>query len=613
MKKILGILSFFLGLGLIVCLIMGFCTKIPLGISDKSTFLYKFLTGLQYFLLYLPPLALTGLVVSCSIHFGHNPEGSSTRFSKAMAGRFKAVMIIALIMAALLTLSTEVFGLLVRQKKSSIINQPKLINDYIKVGKNLYENGYYERAMRYADAALKLDPNANEVISLRDKSDVEINRARTSNIRFKLYESVEEAEKVDRVKIDAQQINEVYQCYQKAKEAYDNKEWFNAHYYAQEGIDLATPKDPNLEELKKLSTQAWNNLTEYHNLEKTDDQKIFDKKYQGYLSLVQKDDLKAYYIFNDLYHSGREFQSDPDVVFYLQIAENRINERSFFIDETLELESFENANDVYFAYSYADGSQDIIYIKGVTTVEETGNSIQFLRDLTVTSVDNRGKFYRTMHVPYAKVLPVSVKSFLATTKLLMGIDDKIEYLPYVMLKSVSRDVEGQKITPVYTYSDDYDGIKTDLDYMLFSIPYDDFLMLENSTSNPTNLPILSLFKLVYKAAQYGYSAEVYGQVLMNRFFYPLWIVIIVLLLASFAWNNRIGLNQFFKFSWIFAFPLFLIIGWAYYQIVAFFFKLINYVLLGTFGSTAGLVVGLVLYLFLFIADAIYFLARRGSE
>ena len=81
--------------------------------------------------------------------------------------------------------------------------------------------------------------------------------------------------------------------------------------------------------MKKISNSAWNNLSEYHNLEKNEDQQIFDKKYEGYLALVQKDDLKAYYLFKQLYMSSRMMQSDPDVKFYLEIAENRVNERAF--------------------------------------------------------------------------------------------------------------------------------------------------------------------------------------------------------------------------------------------------------------------------------------------
>ena len=609
MKKIIAILSVFIGIGLIVSIIYGFMSEVPATVPQTSAFVYKLMNGLQNFGRYIPGVAITGFTVSCSVHFGRNSEGSTERFSKAMLERFKTVMIVSIIMAFFLTFCSEVLVLLTGNKKSSIINRPKIVTEYINVGNRLFDNGYYERAMNYAEAALKLSPNEKHALNLRDRADVEINRARTSNIRFKLYESVEEAEKVDHVVIDAAQINEVYQLYLKANEAFTKKEWFNAHYYSELGIKLATPKDPNLEELKKISTAAWNNLTEYHDLAKTQGQLTFEKKYQGYLALVQKDDLKAYYIFRELYQSSREMQSDPDVVFYLQIAENRINERCFFIDETFELKSFESANDVYFAYEYADGSRDVIYFKGMTTVASTGNSIQYLRALIIVSVARNGEVFRTMTVPYAKVLPVSVKTLTPTTKALMGIDDSIDCVPYIMLKSVGRDSPELHNEPLYTYQNGETANTPE--YLLLSIPYDDFLLLEKSTSTPESMPLASLFKLVHMAAKYGFCTEVYGQALVNRIFYPLWILIMFILLAGFGWNNRIKPTQFFKFSWALAFIPFILISMLYNKMMMFLFRLVNYVLLGGFGLSGGMVAALVLYIILFICSAIIFVSRHS--
>ena len=610
MKKIIGILSVFIGIGLIVSIIVGFMSSIPSEVPESSVFVYKLMTSLQNFGKYIPGVAITGFAVSCSVHFGRNSEGSTERFSKAMMDRYKMVMIISIAIAFFLTVCTEVLCLVTANKKVSIINRPKIVNDYINVGNKLFDNGYYERAMNYADAALKLSPNEKKALNLRDRADVEINRARTSNIRFKLYESVEEAEKVDRVVIDAQQINEVYQLYLKAQEAFEKKEWFNAHYYSELGIKLATPKDPNLEELKKMSTAAWNNLTEYHNLAKTEGQLIFERKYEGYLALVQKDDLKAYYIFRELYQSSREMQSDPDVVFYLQIAENRINERSFFVDETFELKSFESANDVYFAYEYADGSQDVIYFKGMTTVASTGDSIQYLRALTIISISRTGEVFRTMTVPYAKVLPVSVKTLTPTTKQLMGIDDSIDCVPYIMLKSVGRDSPEIHNAPLYTSQNGETAMTPE--YMLLSIPYDDFLLLEKSTSTPESMPLPSLIKLVRMSERYGFCTEVYGQALMNRLYYPLWILILFVLLACFGWNNRIGATQYFKFSWAFAFIPYIFISMLFYKMVMFLFRLINYVMLGGLGISGGMITGLVIYIIALICSSVLFVSRNSK-
>lgn len=608
MKKNIIVLSFILIFSLIVCLIIGFVLNVSFEVSKNSVFLYKILTGLELFVKYLPVFIIASFILTFSVHFGQHCEGSIVRFSQAMVERFKKIMIFSLMLTFIITMSNEVFGTLINRKKQSIIESQKILNEYLKVGNNLFNNGYYERAKRYGNVALTLQPNSKEAVDLIDRAEVEIQRNENSNLRFKIYESVEEAEKVDKVVINPEQINEVYSYYLKAKDAYDKKEWFNAHFFAETGISLATPKDPNLEDLKKISNSAWNNLSEYHNLEKNEEQQIFDKKYEGYLALVQKDDLKAYYLFKQLYMSSRQMQSDPDVKFYLEIAENRVNEKSFFIDETFELESFENANDIYFACNYKDGTKDLVYFKGMTCVQETGNSVQYLRDLTIITIDNEGNFYRKMNVPYAKVLPVSVKNIPPSVKQLMGIEDDVESIPYLMLKSIERERENSEVFPVYTYSDGSVGNKPE--YLLLSMPYEHFLMLENFKNNVTSIPLPQLLKLAKISEQYGFLEEMFTQSCLDRLFYPIWILILFLLISTFAWNNRVGSGQYFKLTWVFAFPEFLVISYVFYKLSMFIFKLINFTLLGVFGFFNACISALIFYLVMMVLAGVKFLACK---
>ena len=608
MKKNIIVLSFILIFSLIVCLIIGFVLNVPFEVSKNSVFLYKILTGLELFVKYLPVFIIASFILTFSVHFGQHCEGSIVRFSQAMVERFKKIMIFSLMLTFIITMSNEVFGTLINRKKQSIIESQKILNEYLKVGNNLFNNGFYERAKRYGNVALTLQPNSKEAVDLIDRAEVEIQRNENSNLRFKIYESVEDAEKVDKVVINPEQINEVYSYYLKAKDAYDKKEWFNAHFFAETGISLATPKDPNLEDLKKISNSAWNNLSEYHNLEKNEEQQIFDKKYEGYLALVQKDDLKAYYLFKQLYMSSRQMQSDPDVKFYLEIAENRVNEKSFFIDETFELESFENANDIYFACNYKDGTKDLVYFKGMTCVQETGNSVQYLRDLTIITIDNEGNFYRKMNVPYAKVLPVSVKNIPPSVKQLMGIEDDVESIPYLMLKSIERERENSEVFPVYTYSDGSVGNKPE--YLLLSMPYEHFLMLENFKNNVTSIPLPQLLKLAKISEQYGFLEEMFTQSCLDRLFYPIWILILFLLISTFAWNNRVGSGQYFKLTWVFAFPEFLVISYVFYKLSMFIFKLINFTLLGVFGFLNACISALIFYLVMMVLAGVKFLACK---
>ena len=110
MKRILGILSGYLGLGLIVSLCAGFLHKVDVELLSNAAFLYKLYTGLGYFLKFMTPMMLSGFFVGCAIQFGRHPEGSVSRFSQAMFRRYKQVMIVSLILTAIITFSVEVFS-----------------------------------------------------------------------------------------------------------------------------------------------------------------------------------------------------------------------------------------------------------------------------------------------------------------------------------------------------------------------------------------------------------------------------------------------------------------------------------------------------------------------
>lgn len=612
MKKIIGILSFFLAAGFIACVILGFAGNIPKSVPQDSASAYKMLIATGYFLRFLPAIVITGFTVSFSVYFGNNCEGSTSRFSTAMIGRFRMVLISAVVCAFVLTLTSEVFGNVIARGKYAIINRPKLINQYIKVGEELFGDGEYEKSYLYACAALKLSPNSPAATALRDKSDVEITREKTSNIRFELYnKAFGNKDSFETYHIEKKQISDAYKCLLNARSCFEREEWINAHYYAQQGLKLYSPKDPNVQELKSISTEAWNNISAKRNLAKNAENEFYEKKYKGYLALVQNDDLSAYYIFRDLFLSSREYSTDPDVVFYLDVASRRIDERCFFDDEVLQLQSFEDVNDVCFSYTYKDGSKDIIYFKGMTSVKETGRVIQYLRDVTIKNISAENKLYRTMTVPYAKVLPVSLHDISGASKELLGIDASVTIVPYIMLNSVGRDNPEIRNMPLYVYEN---GETTNIpEYIILPMAYSDFAMLETQTSEPDKIPFGILFRLVKNASRYGYSNEVYLEALMNRIFYPFWIVILLIGFASIAWNYRMGTNQFFRMSWIFGFPVLIIISHYLNKWLLYIFKLLNYVISGVTGNGTALLAGFAFYTAVFFGTAVYFAGRRSTE
>lgn len=610
MKKLIGVLSFLVGVGFLVCIILGFSLPLTNEISQSYNAIYKFLRGLNYFCKILPAILFTSFILSFSIYFGRNSEGSSDRFSKAMFSRLKIVLITSLVFVLVLTLESEIFTPLLNKKMIVIESQPKLINDYLKVGNNLYDSGFYNRSLKYAESVLKLEQNSKEANLLKDKSIDQINKSNEIPNRFLFTEKDFFEEEKSNHNFDEKKLSSAYQNFQKAQKSYQNEEWFNAHYYASLALDFSNEKDPNFQDIKRFQTQAWNKLNEFHSSKKTESQKIFDKKYEGYLALVEKNDLKAYYIFTELSKSSYALKSDPDVSFYLDIAEKRVLEKNFFIDETLELETFENINDIYFSYKYPDNSQDIFYFEGMTSVKETGNFVQYLRNFIVFSLDSDGKVFKTMKVPYAKVIPIPTEEISSSVKESLNIEKTCDFIPYIILNSVGRNSSEERRKPIYT---DANGVISETPgFMFIPFSYNDFVMIENSSSKAETISLVNLFNFIRKASSFGFSPEIYSNFLLNRLYYPLWLLIMFVFCASFAWNSRISSTEYFKMTWIFVLPFIGIVSFLFYKFSIWILKIINYALLSFFSLNVVFVIATLFFIFLLILNVVYFVAQHSK-
>lgn len=109
MKRTYIITIVFTVFSFLLCLCYGFFfAAIPkvVSLSENS---YRFFFGLKTFIHILPAILGTGLLVGWSVGFGANQSGSKVRFSNAMFGRYKKVLILSLVSVFILTISTEVF------------------------------------------------------------------------------------------------------------------------------------------------------------------------------------------------------------------------------------------------------------------------------------------------------------------------------------------------------------------------------------------------------------------------------------------------------------------------------------------------------------------------
>ena len=597
MKRVLQILIGYLLFAFCACMVFRlFAGTLPPLIAKTAT-LYRFYGGLALFCRILPALSVTGFVIGYAVSFGRNPDGSDRRFSQAMFRRYRSVVVTSLALSLVLTAASEIGTPILSVKQKQLERMPLLVQEYVRVGRQVEKSGKGELAYRYAELALKIDPSSPDALTLSRDTEI-ASREAHNTVRTAVPKTASEP-----VSEEGYTVRELRA---RAEKAYAEKKYFDAHYWAQSAVSITTRRDTNYAELQRIAADAWNALFSADLPATTDAQKIYARKLSGYAALVEGDNLKAYYIFRTLSLASRENANDPDIVRYLAIAHARLDTEYFFIDEIIDAKEFETADDVYFSLKKEDGETTIVYIKGITPVKGSGGVVQYLRSLSIFSLDANGTYTGSIYVPYAKMRQVLSADFDADTKRALGIPDGAHFVPYILLRSVDRDTEGVTEGPLYRYA--FPDKKGGNDQIVLPLSYENFLLLAEVSRGAEYMNMISLLRFVGNAERFGYSDEVFGQVLLNRILYPLFMLIVFIWFASFAWNYRIGETVLFKTSWIFAFPFFSLLAHVLYGALQWLFKIINYVFIGIAG-TYCLPLGSLVYAVILLIVSLVFLAR----
>ena len=619
MKK--GTRSFLINLSfcifvLIFCMVYGnFFAKIP-ELIQTSVSKYKFLSTLKLFCFLIPSVFAASSNISWCIEYGLHPDNSRLRFSEAMFERFKFVIINSLIFILIITFAQEICLPQIDSQLETLESKPSLMQDYQRSANFFYENENYETAFQYARLAYQIDPT--------DKTNKEI-----------LYKTEKYLDKKAEIsKSFIQKINELtfndssfgisapkqkpisgpyksYELMQTAKKYYAAGDWFAAHYYAQTALKFAEPKDINVKELTQLCSESWNQLSKTRLAGTTEEQKIFAKKLEGYTALINGDILRAYYIFHTLSLESKKLSIDPDVVRYLKISQELLENQYFFRDEVRHIEAYETANNVYFKLKDPETLHETVYfIHGVTTTGSGTNMIQYLRNLEIIDLDSNGDVVSGYFIPYGKMTCMQTEFLDKETREMLNIDSKITSVPYIMLNSVDKNIPNQMMRPVLKLGKQNADLES---FVMLKMPFSDFELIKQASRGPLSMNLISLYSFINVAEKYGYSSEVFNNILMNRMLSPLYLLVLFVFIASISWHFRLEENSIFKFKWIIMFPLMAILYVIFYRLAQCFFRFINYGIMTLSGVTVSLFAGMLVYVILFVIVSILFLSGHNSS
>ncbi len=605
MKKVFISLFAYVMTAFLICMgISVFAVDMPI-VLDAQRASYIFLRGMLYFLRVLPALFGSAFLMLLSIYFGQNTGSAKERFSPAIFRHFKMVMLTSLGMVFILTLSTEIFVPAIKAHQRLAESAPRLLNEYLISGRYCYVIKNYYLAHEYGRQALRLSPGNEDAQRLIDDSERSLHsmRARPQS---------REPKSEDTSRWQELQNETVTTLLEKSKKAFAEERWFDAHYFAQLAVTSGKETDVNLLDARRMAAEAWNRLADSAPIADQTAKKLFERKKKAYFYLMNGDNLEAYYEFQELYNEGGIFV-DPDVKNYYEIARQRLSQESFFIDETLHLQLFESSQNVYFTITHADGAKDLVYIKGITMVSNSGRMIQYLRDFSMYSYGRDGRFIRSVKTPYAKMVAEPISIFDPTTAAQYDIQESFKSVPYVILRSVARENSRMRNDPVFTYAADIPlDEREEETALLLAMPFADFNLACDAVVGPKSMNLLSLIKMVDRAVSFGYSAEVFQAVLIQRLTYPLLLLILMIVFASFAWNYRLKNNQLFKFVWILSFPICSFVLYLVLEICMYVSEILCYALVG-FSSQMTVLSAIVTYIVLFFLVSVFFLARRSGK
>ena len=633
MKKVFIILGIYTLIIFICCIGETFIYRTVPPLIESSVTNYRILRAVDWFLILLPTIFLSGFAVACAVLWKANTNTSRVRFSAAMIDRYKTVMFSSLIFVAILSFNEEIFCPLVKGRMATLEGAPLELESDLANSEHFLACGAYEIAYMYAKRASIIAPRDEKAAAaLKETTD-----ALSKWEHLLESQGVVTADEENRQLYMQDHSYSVSELMEMSRTAASDKEWFRSHYWASLAIDACKGVNTNLDEANILASDAWNELKNPAEFADAEQYRIYREKWKGYTAYAKSepDYLTAYYILYGLHKElAARQETDPDVEFYLARAKEGMENQYFFIDETDNFEELATGSNVCFSLRNRDGSKDVIYAKYVMDSPKVGNSVRYLKDMTIVQYSDSGRFLCSVYVPLAKAMGVSTRNITDEEKKNIGIDERWKEVPFLMLMAVDRENQGKASVPVYYKTETglpgpimeevglsaLGGVapkgispfmlQQDTYTMLLPMEYGDFASIDRASAGAETMTLFSLMHFIKNAQEYGYAKENFYQTLLSRCLYPLFVLILFILAAAWGWNYRIeNAKAVFRTSWLLAIIVFGVIVFFMSEMAFYLFEILNYVLVGVCKGGA-FPAAVVTYVALFVLASLYFMSRK---
>lgn len=584
-------------------MIYGYFQPYPSELLAKDVNGYRFRSGIILFCKLLFATLATGTATGFSWAFATEADPVKHRNSAFMLPQLKNVLIVITACTLLYVVGADLIMPTAESAQNTMLQNAANFKDYTSIAEGHYARQEYDKAYFYASEAYKLNPTDPEAKDFATRMEMAL--VSLDDYRESIQKKSEQQEKKTSL---AQALDNL----RVAQSYFDAGDFWLAHTYAVKAEEQSPRDDETKKLARELAASAWNRLSSYTEGVSSETSEIYESKKAAYDYLEQGDILQAYYAFKVL---KEKYPNDGDIEKYFDIAKASLETLYFYADETDDMRALEKFNNVRFTLENNLGGIDQYEIAGITVVGNTGQLIQYLRELHFTRTDKYGRVMRELHAPYAKMtaqsrqIVVTDEDRAAKKEKQQAKTWKTEYEPFILLESLSRysDSEELHIRPEWEL---FDG-SNPCSYLEIDMPYDDFTLIRQASVGPELMPLVSLFKFVSIADTYGYSASSYRTTLILRLSLPLFVLALLLYMAVIGWGLRLEPDQPFKTRWILMVPLFAAVTHVAKDLLLYILKLLVFTLCTYIPAFAlyGVIAAALLAIFL---TSIYFLSLRSE-
>lgn len=523
-----------------------------------------------------PAVVCSGFLVGCAVSFGREIHDDAMR-------TFSHLLLNSILFVFLLFSVGEAFVPFLQKKQAALEEAPVAFSKFMTLSRKCYADGRMLESAKYANEALLLNPSSEDAMSLRELALANEDSVAEAQREKKKKERRTAAAASDKIPFLAHKKETPQSLLEKARAAERDRKWFDSHYNARLAESIAGDDASVIAEAESLAQKAWKELRAPNVFVDTPEIVLFRRKLKAYTMFVSGDNVGAYYEFLAISNSSPAASRDPDVIKYLALSSEEVQKERFFTDDMENLQRFESQTGVHFSLKKADGTVDVVYIQGITSVKDAGSVIKYLRGLYIYEFGADGYFNMSIHAPYAKLMFEDVGSFDKKTKERFSLPEIQCAVPKILLNGIDSRFSDKRSVPEFKTADGSEIDKDEWNYIVLGLSSDDFNLLCDSSIGSDRMSLISLWRVFGMARQFGYSSEVFGASLLRRITYPLTLLILFVFLACISWNYRLAENQIFKFKWIYILPISTFILYFCLEFIKFALKLMNYVFIAFAG------------------------------